>query len=108
MKVCVLKAGVVGVTCAYVLAQAGHAVTLVDARQAPAERTSFANGGQLSYSYVAPLASPDVWPNLPAWLTRRDAPLRFIPRLTGNSGAGAWPSPWQATQTVHVPRLRRC
>lgn len=49
MKVCVLKAGVVGVTCAYVLAQAGHAVTLVDARQAPAERTSFANGGQLSY-----------------------------------------------------------
>ena len=43
--------------------------------------TSFANGGQLSYSYVAPLASPSVIPKIPPWLLRRDAPLRFRPEL---------------------------
>ena len=81
MKVCVIGAGVIGVTSAYLLAREGHEVTLVDARAQPAERTSFANGGQLSYSYVAPLAAPDVWPNLPVWLCKRDSPLRFTPRL---------------------------
>ena len=43
--------------------------------------TSFANGGQLSYSYVAPLASPSVIPKIPPWLLRRDSPLRFRPEL---------------------------
>jgi D-amino-acid dehydrogenase len=43
--------------------------------------TSFANGGQLSYSYVAPLASPSVIPKLPPWLLRRDSPLRFRPEI---------------------------
>ena len=43
--------------------------------------TSFANGGQLSYSYVAPLASPSVIPKIPPWLLRRDSPLRFTPEL---------------------------
>jgi len=43
--------------------------------------TSFANGAQLSYSYVAPLAGPGVLPKIPPWLLRRDSPLRFYPRL---------------------------
>ena len=43
--------------------------------------TSFANGGQLSYSYVAPLASPSVIPKIPPWLLRRDSPLRFRPEM---------------------------
>ena len=43
--------------------------------------TSFANGGQLSYSYVAPLASPSVIPKIPPWLLRRDSPLRFRPAI---------------------------
>ncbi len=43
--------------------------------------TSFANGGQLSYSYVAPLASPSVIPKIPPWLLRRDSPLKFVPEL---------------------------
>ena len=81
MKVCVIGAGVVGVTSAYLLARDGHEVTLLDSRQQPAEHSSFANGGQLSYSYVAPLAAPDVWANLPAWLCRKDSPLRMTPRL---------------------------
>ncbi|MEI2414789.1 D-amino acid dehydrogenase [Orrella sp. JC864] len=81
MHVCVIGAGVVGVTTAYFLAREGHCVTLVDARAQPAEVASYANGGQLSYSYVAPLAGPGVLPAVPGWLLRADSPLRFTPRL---------------------------
>lgn len=81
MHVCVIGAGVVGVTTAYILAREGLRVTLVDARAQPAEVASYANGGQLSYSYVAPLAGPGVLPNVPGWLLRDDSPLRFTPRL---------------------------
>lgn len=81
MHVCVIGAGVIGVTTAYSLTKAGHTVTLTDARERPAEVSSFANGGQLSYSYVAPLAGPGVLPNVPGWLLRQESPLRFRPRM---------------------------
>ncbi|HTK00991.1 MAG TPA: D-amino acid dehydrogenase [Bordetella sp.] len=81
MRVCVIGAGVVGVTSAYFLARQGYEVTLVDGRDNPGEETSYANGGQLSYSYVAPLAGPGVLSSVPAWLLRDDSPLRFHPRL---------------------------
>jgi D-amino-acid dehydrogenase len=81
MHVCVLGAGVVGLTTAWSLARDGHDVTIVEARDGAALEASFANGGQLSYSYVAPLADPAVLPKLPAWLLKRDSALRFIPRF---------------------------
>lgn len=81
MRVCVIGAGVVGVTSAYFLTRQGHEVTLIDARDHPAEVASYANGGQLSYSYVAPLAGPGVLPSVPGWLLRGDSPLRLRPRL---------------------------
>jgi len=81
MRVCVIGAGVVGVTSAYFLARQGHDVVLVDSQARPAEVSSYANGGQLSYSYVAPLAGPGVLPSVPGWLLRHDSPLRFRPRM---------------------------
>lgn len=81
MRVCVVGAGVVGVTSAYFLARQGHEVVLVDSHAQPAEASSYANGGQLSYSYVAPLAGPGVLPSVPGWLLRSDSPLRLRPRL---------------------------
>ncbi|WP_276204938.1 D-amino acid dehydrogenase [Pseudomonas syringae] len=76
-----IGAGVVGLTSAWYLAQQGVQVTLVDRHADVAQETSFANGGQLSYSYVAPLADPGVIGKLPQWLLRGDSPLRFRPRL---------------------------
>ncbi|NYT37480.1 D-amino acid dehydrogenase [Allopusillimonas soli] len=81
MHVCVIGSGVVGVTSAYMLTRQGHAVTLLDARSGPALMSSHANGGQLSYSYVAPLAGPGVISNMPGWLLNSQSPLRFRPRL---------------------------
>jgi D-amino-acid dehydrogenase len=81
MKVCVMGAGVAGMTSAYFLWRAGHDVTVVERNTGVGLETSYANGGQLSYSYVAPLAGPGVLPKVPPWLLKRDAPLRFSPRL---------------------------
>ncbi|MGI4985357.1 MAG: D-amino acid dehydrogenase [Janthinobacterium lividum] len=81
MAVLVLGAGVIGLTTAYYLQQAGHRVTVVDRHPHVATETSYANGAQLSYSYVAPLAGPGVLSKLPKWFIDVDAPMRFRPTL---------------------------
>lgn len=81
MKVIVLGAGVVGLTTAWYLRAEGYEVTVVERNDEVASEASFANGGQLSYSYVAPLAGPGVLSKLPIWLLRRDSPVRYRPRI---------------------------
>src|SRR5258708_11214599 len=81
MKVLILGAGVAGVASAWHLWRDGQEVTVLERNTGVALETSFANGGQLSYSYVAPLASSSVIPKIPPWLLRRDSPLRFRPEL---------------------------
>ena len=81
MHVIVIGAGIIGMMTAYYLVREGHAVSVVDAGTGPGAATSRANGAQLSYSFVAPLADPAVLPKLPSWLIGRDTPLRFRPRL---------------------------
>ena len=80
MHVLVIGAGVIGLATAWYLRADGHQVTVVERNQDVALETSFANGGQLSYSYVAPLAGPGVLAKLPGWLLREDSPVRFRPR----------------------------
>lgn len=79
MRIAILGAGVAGLTTAYYLARDGHQVTVVERLEGVALATSYANGAQLSYSYVAPLAGPGVLPKIPPWLLRPDSPLRFYP-----------------------------
>ena len=88
MKIVVLGAGVIGTTCAWYLAQAGHEVTVLDRRPAPALETSFANGGQISAGHAEPWANPSVLPQLLRWLGREDAPLLF--RLRADPAQWRW------------------
>src|SRR5690606_1793407 len=81
MDIVVIGSGVVGMTTAWRLARDGHRVTVVDRAPATAQGASHANGAQLSYSYVAPLAGPGVWLDLPKFLFGRDSPVRFRPSL---------------------------
>ena len=78
--VCIVGAGIVGSASAYALAHAGWRVTLIDAQAAPGQGASRANGAQLSYSYVEPLATPAALWALPGWLLAPDSPLRWRPR----------------------------
>jgi D-amino-acid dehydrogenase len=81
VKIVVLGAGVIGVTSAWYLAEAGHEVTVLERREAPGLETSFANGGQISAGHAEPWAKPAVLPKIFRWLGREDAPLLFRPRL---------------------------
>lgn len=80
MRVTVIGAGITGLATAWWLARDGHQVTVLDEAREPGRGASFANGAQLSYSYVAPLAEPGVLASLPKWLLDRNGPLRFVPR----------------------------
>lgn len=80
-RVTVIGGGVIGLATAFALVREGLAVDLVEARGSLASATSFANGGQLSYRYVAPLADAGVpWQAL-GWLLQGESPLRLRMRL---------------------------
>ena len=83
MKVLVLGAGVVGLTTAWALTEAGCDVVVVDRNTAPGGDASPGNGAQLSYNFVAPFASPETLRHLPALLLERDGPTRFRPGFDG-------------------------
>jgi D-amino-acid dehydrogenase len=80
VKIIVLGAGVIGVTSAWYLAQAGHEVIVLERQPEAGMETSFANGGQVSAGHAEPWAKPAVIPKLLRWLGREDAPLLFRPR----------------------------
>jgi len=80
MKVLVLGSGLLGVVTAYELGKRGFEVTVLERNAESARETSYANGGQLSYTHAEPWASRAVLGKLLKWLFRSDAPLVFHPR----------------------------
>lgn len=81
MHILVMGAGVVGVTTAWFLRQAGHDVTVIDRQGKPGVETSYANGGQISVSHAEPWANPAAPLKMLKWLTQADAPLLFKFRM---------------------------
>ena len=81
MKVVVLGAGVIGVTTAYYLNEAGHEVTVLDRQVGPAMETSFANAGEISPGYASPWAGPGIPVKAIKWLLMRHGPLVVRPRM---------------------------
>lgn len=108
--VIVLGAGVVGVTTAWQLRQAGFEVTVIDREASAAMSTSFANGGQISVSHATPWANPSTPYKALKWLFREDAPLLFRwRRLFGLSADIApdirlWQWGWQFLQQCNAKR----
>lgn len=76
MRICILGTGIVGLATAWELAREGHQIRLIERLQ-PGHGASSGNGGQLSYSYVAPLAEPGIWAQLPRLLLATDSPLKL-------------------------------
>jgi D-amino-acid dehydrogenase len=89
MHVCVLGAGIIGLTTAYELTQRGHRVTVID-RATPASGASGGNGAQLSYAYVQPLADPGIWAQLPKLLLSPSSALKIRPQWDTRQWAWVW------------------
>jgi D-amino-acid dehydrogenase len=81
MHVIVIGAGLVGCATAYQLLRDSHTVELLDAQPQVGCVSSYANGAQLSYSYVEPLASPATLWALPKLLFEKQSALRFVPQF---------------------------
>jgi D-amino-acid dehydrogenase len=90
MRVVVLGAGVVGVTAAWYLSEAGHEVTVIDRQAAAGLETSFANGGQISVSHAEPWANPAAPLKILQWMGREDAPLLWRWRADPAQWAWGW------------------
>lgn len=98
--ICVIGAGITGVTTAYALLRRGYSVTVIDRQRYAAMETSFANGGQLSAS------NAEVWNHWSTvlrglkWMLRRDAPLLMNP-------APSWHKyTWLAEFLVNISNYR--
>lgn len=81
MRVVVVGGGVIGVTTAYYLAEAGHEVVVYDRQKGPAQEASYATAGEISSGYAAPLAAPGMPLRALKWLVARDSPLVVRPKF---------------------------
>lgn len=82
MKIAIIGAGVVGVTTAYMLAKAGHEVSVFDREPRAAMESSFANGGQLSYGFASPMGAPSLLGKIPGILLGSDPAFRMPSSLS--------------------------
>jgi len=80
-QVIVIGGGVVGLTSAWWLLEAGYRVTLLERAPGVGTGTSYSNGGQLSYRYVSPLADAGVPLKALKWLFQEHGPLRVRPQF---------------------------
>jgi len=81
MRILILGGGVIGVTSAWYLRQAGHEVVVIERQNGPALETSFANAGQVSPGYASPWPAPGIPLKALKWLLTRHAPLAIRPTM---------------------------
>lgn len=74
VEIAVIGAGIIGLSCAFRLAQAGHDVILVDP-QDPGSGASYGNAGTIADYAVLPVGNPAVLRDLPRLLFDRNSPL---------------------------------
>jgi len=87
-EIIVIGAGVVGLSSAWWLLEAGYRVTLLERAAQVGTGTSYSNGGQLSYRYVSPLADAGVPLKAVQWLFQEHGPLRL--RLQADPHQWRW------------------
>lgn len=89
LHVAVVGAGIIGLSVAYHLNEAGARVTIVD-RDPEGDKASMGNAGAIAVTEVLPASTPDVFRRIPGWLfdplgplaIRPSHALRLLPWLT--------------------------
>jgi D-hydroxyproline dehydrogenase len=85
--IAIIGAGVIGLTIAKTLSEAGHDITLIDPA-APGAGASHGNAGTIADYAVMPVGTPDVLRALPSLLFDRNSPLAI--RSTSLPGLIPW------------------
>ncbi|MDF0600251.1 FAD-dependent oxidoreductase [Psychromarinibacter sp. C21-152] len=96
MRVCIIGAGIIGVTTAFAAARRGVAVTVVD-RKGVAAGASFGNAGAFAFSDVIPLATPGIMRRAPAWFLDPKGPLSIPPSYALRIAPWLWRF-WRASR----------
>ncbi len=78
IDVAIIGAGIIGVSIAFKLQEAGRTAVLID-RKGIAEETSRGNAGAFAFSDVIPMATSGVLQKLPRWLSDPLGPLTIRP-----------------------------
>jgi D-amino-acid dehydrogenase len=80
MKISIIGAGVIGLSCAYYLRKEGHEVTVIDSGDITSG-CSFGNMGYVSPSHFVPLATPGIVAQGIKWMLNSSSPFYIKPRL---------------------------
>jgi D-amino-acid dehydrogenase len=96
----VVGAGIVGLSAALRLRQAGHGVTLIDRRGVAAE-ASRGNAGAYAFSDILPMATPGIVRQVPRWLLDPLGPLALPPAYLPQMLPWLWRF-WRASRPAQV------
>ena len=81
MKVVVIGGGVIGLSSAYFLQEAGHSVTVIDQTDI-SNNCSYGNAGYVCPSHFVPLATPGIVKQGLKWMLNPESPFYVKPRLS--------------------------
>jgi len=101
--VVVVGAGIIGLSSAWYLREAGFEVTVVERDQEERFTSSFGNAGMIVPSHVVPLSAPGVvWQGI-RWMSDPMSPFYIKPRLSPGLLAWGWRF-WRSGTEEHVRR----
>ena len=81
MEVVVIGGGIVGLSSAYFLQEAGHKVTIIDQTDMT-QNCSYGNAGYVCPSHFTPLATPGIVKQGFKWMLNSESPFYVKPRLS--------------------------
>ncbi|RWP55078.1 FAD-dependent oxidoreductase [Mesorhizobium sp.] len=111
--VAVIGGGVIGVSCALMLAREGHQVTVIEEDRI-GHGCSWGNGGQYNVGSSFPMAHPGVLWRALRWLVDTNGPVRLAPRelprilpwlvrFLRTGRPEAWEAAYTALHALHAP-----
>ena len=80
-RVCIIGAGIIGLSCAYACAIEGHHVTVIDRGPERRDGCSFGNAGMVVPSHFTPLAAPGMVALGLKWMWNPESPFWIRPRV---------------------------